>query len=1054
MAGSAGRRDVPDVVGEVVGRVSHDARWWGARPVVPASVVDDALAEAISDQVPGAWVVRVLPADLPLREAVDEALREAGPAAPDTRRYDDLTAALRQPTGPGGDGDLLDRRRTAARRERWKYVVEPVGLLWIGVASLGAALMSAANVKQFGRGDLAWNVGTFLLFTAILLIGTRLLAGLWRLVRGSIRAAPTERELARALLRDLRYDARRIVPTGWFRARDVPRRLPVLLVATAGDGRRPVLLEEYLRWHSPRLPRWLWWLTAALRRPSAVVVTDHPMPVTAGVWLRAAWRRRAEHHARLRTCLRTSRRTLRGLPAGLAAWWGGLPGPAWRRLGAVARAVLLPPGEGLVRLVRWLVVFLWPRRARARMRRLTAYGLAAVLAGTAVYVQLSPGQPYCLRPMAGSERDLSTDTSAGEWIGYRTCLGWRQLAGNVVGETLSSVAARLTVHRPGPDDVSDLFDDTLIYRENKRVERLADHRRPIVTVALVSSLTSAAPTRAVRSVVAEREGLAGAYAAQLRINAMRGTSLPYVRLAVVNSGDLTAGMSDLTVRDHLKILEGKLRQLAEDPTLAAAVVTGNSTTGLRDVLGASLGAAGVPMISPTMSADGFGANLASPATDPDGPGVNADGLGAATRRQPMFFQINSTNDDQVQLIYEYARGQGSPLTFFYPVTDTTRTGPDADDLYLTSLYCDVLRRQQHPEPAQATGSAQATESGQDPAGGPPSTCAPPSQATERALSAASSASVLSEPVLSDGEPGPTAPPVPVSLVPWSPGRSLTTTASQACPPANTDTQPAVGQTPAGTGSTGRMPGAAQAAPRTPGATLPLVFFGGRYTDVAEFTQALRLACGSRMPQVAVADSSARFLADRELARHVPHGVQVLIAYRGRIQTCAGLGDPQAGADESLFDAGRRTDFYGDIRAYLGRCGGPGSREQDRWLSGGWASLSYDSLLMVNDALLRAGMPSTAADARHQILRCLRGPTAGLCDSTDYPGAYGTIHLDDQGVGRRSAVLLHLKDLTTAFGSPSEVSTVGTCAPVATPCLAHITPEARNQPAEPSRPTDS
>ncbi|WP_248828231.1 sulfotransferase family protein [Frankia sp. Mgl5] len=995
MAGSADRRDVPDVVREVVGWVRRDARWWGARPVVPAPVVDDELAEAVSDQVPGAWVVRCVPADLPLQEAIDEALREAGPAAPDTRRYDDLTGVLRQSRGTGGAEDLLDRRRIAARRERWKYVVEPVGLLWIGIAGLGAALMSAADVKEFGRGDLAWNVGTFLLFTAMVLIGARLLVGLWRLVRGSIRAAPTERELARALLRDLRYDARRFVPTGWFRVRDVPRQLPVLLVATDPDDRRPVLLEEYLRWHSPRLPRWLWWLVAALRRPAAVVVTNHVMPVTAGAWLLSAWRQRAERRAQLRACLRVSRQ----LPGTVGSWWGGLPGPMWRRLGVVALAGLLPLGKSLSRAARWLFVLLWPPRARPRMYRLTAYGLTAVLMGTAVYVQLSPGQPYCLRPMSGSERDLSTDTSAGEWIGYRTCLGWRQLAGNVIGGALSSVAARLTVHQPGPDDIPNLFDDTLIYRENKRVQRLADGRRPLITVALVTSLTPATPTRAIRSVVAEREGLAGAYAAQLRINAMRSTRLPYVRLAVVNTGDLTAWGTGSTVRDHLEILENKLRQLAADPTLAAAIVTANSTTGIQHALSASLGAAGVPMVSPTMSADGYGEALASPA-------MGADTFGRTVRGRPMFFQINSTNDDQVQLIYEYARSQNQPLTFFYPVTDATHTEPDVNDRYLTSLYCDVLRRQRHPGFVQA------------PTSDPRSTCPPPPEAVEQALSAASST-----PAPPDGEPSPAAPPVPVSLVPWSSDRPLAATAGQACPPGSTDTRPTAGQ----------APGAAPTA-------LPLVFFGGRYTNVAEFTQTLRLACGSRMPQVAVADSSARFLADQELARHVPHGVKVLIAYRGRIQTCAALGNPQAGEDESLFDAGRRMDFYDDIRESLDRCAGPGSHEEDRWLSGGWAALSYDSLLMINDALLRAGIPSTAADARDRILQCLRGPTAHACDSTDYNGAYGTIRLDDHGVGRRSAVLLRVEDLTTAFEFPNLVATIGTCTPAATPCLAHIQPE--------------
>ncbi|EFC84670.1 hypothetical protein [Parafrankia sp. EUN1f] len=1046
MAGSPDRRDVPDVVRDVValaGRGRGGGRWWwwGARPVVSAPVVSDELAAAVAAAVPGAWVVRVPRADdRRVQDAIDEALRGAGSAAPDTRRYDDLTAALRRPTGAGGGSggagggsgggageaeDLLDRRRIAARRERWKHAVEPVVLLWLGLASLGASLMSAADVREFGQGDLAYNLGAVCLCTGMVLIAARLLAGLWRLARGGIRAVPTEQELAQALLRDLRYDARRFFPTGWFRARDVPGRLPVLLVATPADGRRPVLLDEYLRWHSARLPRWMWWIVAAARRPSAIVVTDHPMPATVDQQIRAAWRRRAQG----RSWLRARRRALRGLPAAVVTWWNSLPGPAWRRLGAAAWALarLRFARRCRARLAGGFLAFLalaWPRRARPRLRRLTAYALVSVLTATALYLQRSPSQPYCLRPMAGSDQDLSTDSSGDEWIGYRTCLGWSQLAGNVVGGAVSAVAARLAVRQPGPDDTPDLFDEDLIYRENKRVRQLADAQRPLVTVALITSLTSAASTRAIRSVVAEHEGLAGAYAAQRRINSARSTRLPYVRLAIVNTGDLTVRRgTETAIGRHLETLTKKLQQLAADPTLAAAVVTVNSMAQVQDALDASLGAAGVPMISPTMSADGFGEPLARavgrdddlaaavPGTSPAGtslPGTSLTGAAllsaaagaAAPRPQPLFFQINSTNDDQVQLIYEYARNRNEPLAFFFPVTDASQTEPAADDLYLTSLYCDVWRRRPPSHVQELSGGSASL-------GKARSTCPPAPVAV-----AASS---------------PAAPPVPVSLVPWSSDRPLSETARIACPPETPEVQP----------RTASASGPGTGTEETSGAGRPVVFFGGRYTDFAEFAQALRLACGSRMPQVAVSDSAGRFLADRELARHVPHGVQVLIAYRGRTLTCAGMaaaGDAGAGVTGA---GGQQLDFYDDIRAYLGRCAGPGAHPEDRWLAGGWAAFSYDSLLLINDALIRAGVPPTASDARGRILDCLRGPAAGACTSTDYPGVYGTIQLDGNGVGRPPAVLLRVEDLTTAFDSPSQVSVVGTCAPTTAPCDARF-----------------
>jgi hypothetical protein len=221
--------------------------------------------------------------------------------------------------------------------------------------------------------------------------------------------------------------------------------------------------------------------------------------------------------------------------------------------------------------------------------------------------------------------------------------------------------------------------------------------------------------------------------------------------------------------------------------------------------------------------------------------------------------------------------------------------------------------------------------------------------------------------------------------------------------------------------------------------LPLVFFGGRYTDVAEFTQALRLGCGNRMPELAVADSSARFLADREQASHVPHGAQVLIAYRGRVLTCDTLRNPRQHPNESSFDVGRRADFYDDISGRLHRCAAAGGNpEVDRWLAGGWVALGYDSLLMINDALLRTGLPD-ARRVRDSILQCLRGRPGGPCDTTDYPGAYGAIHIDDNGVGRRPTVLLHVKDLATAFESPATVDTLATCLPQSTPCTAQLQP---------------
>jgi hypothetical protein len=832
--------------------------------------------------------------------------------------------------------------------------MEPVTLVWFVVATVGATAMSAANVKEWGRGDLAWNLGLPLLLVGVVAFGWHVGWAAWRLWWWRIRAEPSEEELARALLRDLRYDWRRILRiTGWFRARDVPQRLPVLLVAGSGAGDpRPALLDAYLRWHSPRLPRSLWWLVAAVRRPSAVMVTDcerlDHVPVAG--WVRSLAGQRAWLRPLLVLALRWSA--------------GARRHPGLRRF-------LITLVITLVQVWRRVIVVAAPRRARHRARRLLQLGLVLLLTAGWFYLDRSTSQPYCLG-WPWSDQALSAETPDGEWIGYRTCLGWAQLGADITNGTAASLLSPLTVRGPGPDDNSHLFDLNLIYEENKRAQRLATAARPLVTVAVVTALTTADPTKPVRSVVAEREGLAGVYAAQRRINTLRSTRQPYLRIAIVNAGDLVPGppgddARDRVVRNHLTILENKLRLLAADQTLAAAIVTVNSTTGIQQALGNSLARYGVAMVSPTMTADGFG--------DPFG-------------RPPVFFQVGSTDDNQVQLIYEYARNQHRPLAFFYPeLTNGKKRYIDTNDVYVTSLYCDVWRRYR-----QAPGSFQG------PSDGHSVHCPPDAPQTTQRLGAREAA-----------PPGDKPKPVPVSMAHWSAGTDLTQVAAFACP--------------------------------ADGAQ-PLVFFGGRYTDVADFTQALRLACGPRMPQVqvAVADSSSRFLADRDLARHAPHGTQVLIAYRGRILTCDNLRNNRQEDGDSSFDTGRRADFYDDIKTSLHRCTGGGDSEIDRWLAAGWAAIGYDSLLMINDAMLRTGLQYVPT-VRANVLGCLRG-TTDPCRDAVYPGVYGTVRIASTGVGiastgvgQRVTTLLQVTDLATAFEAPDTVRIVGTCRPQSTPCTA-------------------
>jgi hypothetical protein len=599
--------------------------------------------------------------------------------------------------------------------------------------------------------------------------------------------------------------------------------------------------------------------------------------------------------------------------------------------------------------------------------------------------------PYCLS--AAGIDDVAVDDHD-EWIGTRTCLGWSELGRNARNTLVGRIADRLSVHEPGPEDNQGLFDVNLIYRENKRIERLsADSGRGVVTVAMVTSLTTSTPTRPIRSVVAEREGLAGGYAAQVRINADRNQRMPYLRLAIVNSGDLTPGVDAKVMDQHLGRMRDSLRRLARSQRLIAAVVTLNSSTQVQGALRDSLGADGIAMISPTMSADRFGDEVRPPAADGD-------------VRRPVFFPVNPANDDQVELIAQYARRSGAParrrLVYYYPVDPAQATpGFDPTDLYLSTLFCDVWDRAGYRDEA-LRGGAEALHA-----------------STARARCEGAS---RKRPMKG----------LDVELWPWSRERPADELRASACPES--------------TGSPGRS---------------PLLFFGGRYSDVAAFTQLVQVGCGSARPEVAVADSATRFLADGELAGLVPHRTRVLIASRGPALTCATLPEQDEAAELQPYDRGRRDDFADDIRNVLHRCRNAGDPEADRRLAGSWAVLGYDTVLMIRDVMLRIGLnnlreprrPRAAATApagsdhvpglrgatelRGLVLRCLQGPppparatartaapapqpgdtAATPCVSRVFPGAYGSIRVED-GIGRRTVTLLDVPDLATAFASAS------------------------------------
>ncbi|MFG1609196.1 hypothetical protein [Actinoplanes sp. NPDC049265] len=864
---------------------------------------------------------------------IDEALAGGGPA-PETPAYDRLT---------GG--------REARGWTRLKTLLEPVTLFWLIVIGAGGTVMGAAAGKTWD--DTVWMTGSLLV-----LLG--LAASLLHILRAAVRMIPpvthpTDHDLARALLADLRRDWRRRTV---FRFTDVPQKLPLLLVGTAPGAPMPPLLRAYRRrrvWLSP--------IVAVFRRPSAVFVTDYKDPARRP---RCRWR---------------------------VSLWSLVQGARW-----VMGTVILP------------------RRARQRAAHLLFYGLTALLMTGLVYVHHSVDQPYCLTGTGTDDVDVEHD----EWIGSRTCLGWKDLGRDVRDAVPGWIESRVTVHKPGPDDNAGLFDVNLIYRENKRVgQAAAGSSRGVVTVALVTSLTTSSPTRPIRSTVAEHEGLAGAYAAQVRINAGRDQRMPYVQLAIVNSGDLTGGADQAAVGEHLFRMRRSLHELAldTDRRLIAAVVTLNSTTEVRKALHESLGRDGIAMLSPTMTADGFGDEIRVPAEAP--------GAG-----RPVFFSVNTVNDDQVEVITRYAAGSAKKLVYYYPVDpDRIAPGFDTTDLYLGTLTCDVWKRAGFRPEALHDATAW------NPSGGSPANLCPGAAAagTDRQVAAAGRTR----------RPGATAGTkrgASIGLWPWSRGEPAEELRKSACP--------------ASAGSAERP---------------QVLFFGGRYTDVAAFTELVQVACPKR-PEVAVADSATRFLADGELAGLVPHRTSVLITSRGPVLTCESLTHPDSVRGLGPHDAGRLEDFADDVHNVLQRCRGAGDPEADRRLAGGWAILSYDTVLMIRDVLLRigltdlrrppppiirtdastpAGAPRGLLDAprlHDLVLGCLQGrPPAVVgtrvdgtangsvgtaCTSRTFAGAYGTIELVG-GVGRRTVVLLDIPDLATAFASGAGRPT-RSCVPSAKP----------------------
>jgi hypothetical protein len=885
-----------DLVAVVAARATRARWWWGDRDVVrttPEALerLHTRLAGAAAPGLPEAprlWFLEVSDQQALTPSITPSAAAPSGPGPagaatptgvrpPLTPRYDALvpTSSL-DPAGEAASGSHRPRR-PAGRRNA---LSAPAVVDLTALGTFGATAMTAVTLR-------GWPVvGSAVSGLALAMIVREVWATLLAWWRAGL--VPTEDDLAAALLKDLRFDWRRLTrPLRWRRVEPVPGYLPVLVLRSSPTGAGPGFgtVDRLLRAHQRpyRLPGpWAvslpWWLrvpVSAFRRPSVVVVTDAPRPDRAPPGLLSAWRRGARSRPRL-----------------LALWRRVVEGVA-------------PPA---------------PRRRAVRL--LQVY-LVVPLAAAYLSVVHSTSHPYCLVVRHAGEAQW------GDWAGVQVCRGWSQLAIDTA-EGLSHRLTRLTGSAdPGRVDQESLFDPNRILAENRRVERLTVGSRPAYTVAVVTSLTASTRNRAIRSVVAQHEGLAGLYAAQRRINAVIGPNQPYLRLAIVNTADLTALTADDRIDRHLARAADGLVDLAHDRRypLLAAVVTLDSKDYVIDGLLADVvrrlpGPAAVALVSPTMSADGLARTL------------HRSG-------DPVFFQIDSVNRQQVDLICRYTSGpraRADGLTAVFPAVI-------GGDRYVRSLRDDV-----ESDPRCRADVRSWT---------------PPSPADRP-------------------RPAPDVGAPEVDL-------------AQLCPK--------------------REPGRA-------------VFFGDRYTEVAEFTQHLRLACPDRMPTIYLSENSFRFLSDADLARQVPRGMPVVISGR-RLLTCANL---RHDADAALRGEGRRggaalgqrVDFLTAVASSTHRCGSRPAAG-DRWLTGGWAAGNYDTLTLINDAMRRTGWPpgpGPSMSARERLLRCLHG--VETCRGSAYPSTSGLIRLGPDGVAERCTVLISIDDLALPERAAQLPRTSGSC----------------------------
>ncbi|WHT22604.1 hypothetical protein N8J89_16525 [Crossiella sp. CA-258035] len=255
-----------------------------------------------------------------------------------------------------------------------------------------------------------------------------------------------------------------------------------------------------------------------------------------------------------------------------------------------------------------------PRKPPLAARRLV---IAAALTVLLVAASLLGAESLLVRWQGDC---LPVTTSAGvavRWLpAERTCVGYSDSAAQVFGRDDRLLAAQHA-----------------LFEQNELAKTLhaENPRRPLVSLVYFADLTH--PGAEAGTDASTSEELEGLLIRQRQHN-HKDQVKPLLRIVVANGGDkMTAAR---TVVDELLA-----ELLRADQTVLGVVGMGLTVPATESAIGA-IGNLGVPVVATTLTGDAL----------PD--------------RSPLYFQIVPGNQVEAELIAEYARWAGQPVTIYHP----------------------------------------------------------------------------------------------------------------------------------------------------------------------------------------------------------------------------------------------------------------------------------------------------------------------------------------------------------------------------------------------------